>query len=418
LKIAALADATDPFAHPDTIRRFRIIENQAELEEALAYPWDKWTVFLHPAQREVILKDFAGPARVTGSAGTGKTVVALHRAVRLARDNSNKKILLATFSEPLANALQRNLKILAGDEPALLDRIVVASFRGIAEELHMLLTGHKAHLAARDIVQSLLKKAFEAEGADGVSEQFALSEWTNVIDAWQVTDAAGYLATPRMGRRARLGARQRESIWPVFQNLRKALTDRRLMTPASLFAVLTNHYAASERKPFDHIVIDEAQDLGVPELRFFSAIAASNQNSLFFAGDLGQRIFQLPFSWSGLGVDVRGRSSTLKVNYRTSHQIRTAADRLLPKSVRDADGLEDKRAGTISLFNGLPPQVTVNKTESDETAAVAAYIKACLSDGIEPQEIAVFVRSREQLSRARAALTKAEIAWTELVVRI
>jgi hypothetical protein len=98
--------------------------------------------------------------------------------------------------------------------------------------------------------------------------------------------------------------------------------------------------------------VDEAQDLGVPELRLFAAIAASGPNSLFFAGDLGQRIFQQPFSWTTLGVGVRGRSSVLKVNYRTSHQIRQAADRLMPKVVRDVDGVEEERFGTVSVFNG------------------------------------------------------------------
>lgn len=105
--------AIDPFAHPDTLRRFRVVENRQELEEALAFPWERWAVFLHPAQGDVVARDFSGPARVTGSAGTGKTVVALHRATRLARENPDAKILLTTFSEPLANALQRNLKMLA-----------------------------------------------------------------------------------------------------------------------------------------------------------------------------------------------------------------------------------------------------------------------------------------------------------------
>jgi hypothetical protein len=89
------------------------------------------------------------------------------------------------------------------------------------------------------------------------------------------------------------------------------------------------------------------------------AVAPTDGNNLFFAGDLGQRIFQQPFSWLSLGVDVRGRSQVLKVNYRTSHQIREAADRLMPKSLRDVDGLEDRRMGTVSAFNG--PEPTVRK---------------------------------------------------------
>ncbi len=112
---------------------------------------------------------------------------------------------------------------------------------------------------------------------------------------------------------------------------------------------------ARDVKPFSHIVVDEAQDLGVAELRVLAAIAPSTPDALFFAGDLGQRIFQQPFSWSALGVDVRGRSSTLTMNCRTSHQIRRAADRLLPSAVRDVDGDADERGRTVSVFNGPPP---------------------------------------------------------------
>jgi superfamily I DNA/RNA helicase len=406
--------AADPFAHTDTMRRFRIIENQAELEEALAFPWDKWTVFLHPAQREVVPRDFSGPARVVGSAGTGKTVVALHRAVRHVRENPDAKVLLTTFSEPLANALRRNLRVLAGEGNSVLDRITVASFEGIADELHMLAFAKKAHLASSDIVRSLVEKAREAVGASGFSEQFVLSEWHNVADAWQVPDAEAYAVVPRMGRKTKLGAKQRDALWPLFQRVRDALAERRLMTSASLFATLAEHYTAKERKPFDHIVVDEAQDLGVPELRFLSAIAPGGTNALFFAGDLGQRIFQLPFSWKGLGVDVRGRSSTLKVNYRTSHQIRTAADRLLPKSVRDVDGLDDGRAGTVSVFNGPPPLVRTAKDEAEEADSVAAFLRSSVDDGIGASEIGVFVRSRNELARARNAVAKAKLQVAEL----
>jgi hypothetical protein len=411
------APAADPFAHPDALRRFRVVENQEELEAALAFPWDKWAVFLRPAQRGMVERDFSGPARVAGSAGTGKTVVALHRAMRHVRENPDAKVLLTTFSEPLANALKRNLKVLAGADAALLDRIAVASFRGIAEELHALAFARKPHLASRDLIRSLAAKATQATGASGFSEQFVLSEWFNVVDAWQVGDAATYADIPRMGRRTRLGARQREAIWPIFERIREELASRALMTPASLFAAVARYYAAREQKPFTHIVVDEAQDLGVPELRFLSAIVPDGPNALLFAGDLGQRIFQPPFSWKGLGIDVRGRSSTLKVNYRTSHQIRMGADRLLPKSMRDVDGLEDGRAGTVSVFNGPRPQVLVAKGETEEVEAVAGFIRAALQDGIETVEIGVFVRSRDELSRARAAAASAGVGVTELTGR-
>jgi superfamily I DNA/RNA helicase len=328
------------------------------------------------------------------------------------------KVLLTTFSEPLANALKRNLRSLIGDDRASLERITVASFRGIAEELHMLAFASKAHLASRDVVRSLVKKALEAEHVDGISEQFALSEWVNVVDAWQVNDLETYASIPRMGRKTRLGAKQRSAIWPIMQRVRESLAERKLMTPASLFAKVTDYYRARAHKPFTNLVIDEAQDLGVPELRFFSTITPAGPNAVFFSGDLGQRIFQMPFSWKELGVDVRGRSATLKVNYRTSHQIRIAADRLLPKTVRDVDGAEDGRAGTVSVFNGPPSLVLVAENETEERKAVAAFIRKAMEDGVEASEIGLFVRSREQLPRARSAAKAADVAITELTGRI
>ena len=96
-----------PFEHPDAQRRFRVMTNVEELERALEFPWEKWTVFLHPEQRHWVERDYAGPARVSGSAGTGKTIVALHRAAHLARTHPDARVLLTTFSETLASMPRR-----------------------------------------------------------------------------------------------------------------------------------------------------------------------------------------------------------------------------------------------------------------------------------------------------------------------
>lgn len=418
LTVPASAHVAEPFAHPDALHRFRIVENVAELETALDAPWEKWAVFLHPAQREIVERAFSGPARVVGSAGTGKTVVALHRTMHHLRRSPDGRVLLATFSEPLANTLRAKLQVLAGPDRHLLDRIAVASFRGIADELHQLVFARKAHLASREVIRSLIEKARQATGIDDVSPQFILSEWFNVVDAWQVNGIEQYADVPRMGRRTRLGARQRERLWSVFESVRRALGERRLLTPASLFSTLTAHYGPRADKPFTHIVVDEAQDLGVAELRFLAAIAPNGPDALFFAGDIGQRIFQPPFSWKGLGIDVRGRSFTLRVNYRTSHQIRIAADRLLPASVRDVDGLEDDRSATVSVFNGPSPEILIASSESDEIEKVAGFVRAAIADGIEPSAIGLFVRSRDELPRARASAAKAGIGATELTGQI
>jgi UvrD-like helicase C-terminal domain/AAA domain len=397
----------DPFAHPDALRRFRVVENIEELQRALEYPWEKWTVFLHPSQREVVERDFTGPARVAGSAGTGKTIVALHRTARLAQNGKQERVLLTTFSRPLANALEHKLKILIGEESSVIPRVVVTPFRGVAEELYQLAFGRRPHAPLEELVRGALAKAAEEQGVTEFTARFLFSEWTYVVDAWQLDSVEAYANVPRLGRKNRIGVKQRARLWPVFAATRKAINDRGFHTWPQIFAAVTAHYSGREHKPFRYIIVDEAQDLGVPELRLFAAIAPMNPNSLFFAGDLGQRIFQQPFSWLTLGVDVRGRALTLKVNYRTSHQIREAADRLLPKVVRDVDGREEERFGTVSVFNGPEPVVAIHADEKAEIAAVGKWISRAVADGIGPSEIGVFVRSQGQLDRARVAVQAA-----------
>lgn len=147
----------------------------------------------------------------------------------------------------------------------------------------------------------------------------------------------------------------------------------------------------------------------VAQLRFLSALGARSPNALFFAVDLGQRIFQQPFSWKALGVDVRGRSSTLRINYRTLHQIRTQADRLLGPELSDVDGNTESRKGTVSTFNGPPPEILVLETPEAEIKAVSDWLIARISDGRVPHEIGVFVRSAAELDRARAAIEGAKL---------
>jgi hypothetical protein len=394
----------DPFTHPDALRRIRPIADQEELEQALAFPWEKWGVFLHPSQRELVGRSFAGPARVAGSAGTGKTIVAIHRAVRLARENPDARILLASFSQPLADAMAKKLLVLAPETGGIVPRITTASFRGIAEQMFQLEHGVRPRISSDAVLRDRLRQAAAAVELKRFSERFLLSEWTNVIDAWDVGSFDAYATVQRMGRKSRLGPNQRERLWPVFEAVRFMLAAERYTTWAEVFTGLAASLQRKTSRPFDHIVIDEAQDLAPAELRFFAALTPGGPDGLFLAGDMGQRIFQHPYSWASLGVDVRGRSHTLKVCYRTSQQIRRAADKLLPAVLRDVDGAEDERRGIVSVFDGPPPRVETFATEVEERAAVDQAVSAWLAEGIEPHEIGIFVRTPDLIARARAAL--------------
>ena len=400
----ASVQLVDPFLHPDALRRIRPITDQEELEQALAFPWEKWGVFLHPSQRALVSRSFSGPARVAGSAGTGKTIVAIHRAVQLARDNPSARILLASFSQPLADAMAKKLLVLAPETGGIVPRITTASFQGIAEQMFQLEYGVRPRIASEVVLRERLRAAGEAAKLKGFSERFLLSEWTNVIDAWGLTSLDAYTSVQRMGRKSRLGPNQRAKLWPVFKAVRDALSAERYTTWASVFSDLADALAQRAHKPFDHVIIDEAQDLAPAELRFFAALSPAKADGLFLSGDVGQRIFQHPFSWASLGVDVRGRSHTLKVCYRTSQQIRRAADRLLPTVLRDADGLEDERRGIISVFVGPAPVVQSLPTVAAEAEIVRKTVESWSREGIAPQEIGLFVRTTYLVTRARAAI--------------
>lgn len=405
---APLDSATaDPFLHPDAQRRFRVMENMDELKQALDYPWEQWMVFLHPSQRSLVSQSFSGPARVSGSAGTGKTVVALHRTASLLGMSDDAKVLLTTFSLPLANALETKLRILTGGEDGVVPRVTVLPFKGIASDLFTLAFGHNPRPANLDQVKGALRTASEEIGQKDFTERFLVSEWLNVVDAWQVSTLEDYRAVPRLGRKNRLGTKQREKLWPVFVRTREILEGQGILTWPEIFKRVTDYFASRDNKPFTHAVIDEAQDLGVPELRMLATIVPDAPDAMFFAGDLGQRIFQEPFSWKSLGIDIRGRSHTLKVNYRTSHQIRQSADKLLPSMVRDVDGVEQNRRGTVSVFNGPEPIVRSFENRDNEIAAVSQWITTIVSEGIEPSEIGVFVRSHDEFTRARRAVREA-----------
>lgn len=397
-----LADVS-PFEHPDAQRRFRVMTNVEELQRALDFPWEKWTVFLHPEQRQWVERDYTGPARISGSAGTGKTIVALHRAVHLARANPEARVLLTTFSDTLANALHTKLKRLVGSEPRLAERIDVHSLNAIGLRLYKSHRG-PVSLASREAVRELIGEASKAVAGHKFSLHFLLTEWEQVVDAWQLETWESYRDVARLGRKTRLPEAQRVVLWSIFERMRAGLKERKLTTHAGLFTALASALGKSKHPPFDFAVVDEAQDISVAHLRFFAALGADKPNVLFFGGDLGQRIFQQPFSWKSLGVDIRGRSRNLRINYRTSHQIRQQADRLLGPEVADVDGNTENRSDTVSVFNGPPPVICVLKSESEEAKSVGSWIAEQAKAGVLPHEFGVFVRSERQLDRAQAAV--------------
>jgi len=389
------------------------MNNVEELARALEYPWEKWTIFLHPAQRQWVEGNYSGPARVSGSAGTGKTIVALHRAVFLARTNPDARVLLTTFSDTLANALRTRLRRLISHEPRLGERLEVHAMNAIGRRLYESHFG-RPNIASREVIQPLLADAARDVDAQRFSRHFLLTEWEEVVDAWQLDTWEAYRDVRRLGRKTRLPEQQRAVLWSMFDRVRSQLQSRGFVTYAGMFNRLAVQLAARKHIPFDFVVVDEAQDVSVAQLRFLAAFGADHPNRLFFAGDLGQRIFQPPFSWKALGVDIRGRSRTLHINYRTSHQIRTQADRLLGPELSDVDANTEQRVGTISVFNGSIPTIQVFESPEDESQMVGKWLLERSNEGVMPHEMGVFVRSPAELDRARAAVEHTELPFKVL----
>ncbi len=407
-------DCDEGFSHPDAQRRFRLVEDEKELALAFDYPWEKWTVFLHPSQRKIVERDYKGPARISGSAGTGKTVVGLHRALWLARNNPATRVLVTTISGALADLIEIKLARLVNPDSEVGRRIEVKSVQSVARELWEF-NHPTGRIAEEDEVDGALMEATYRLDEQGFTKSFIRDEWDVVVDARQIQTWDEYRAAPRAGRRRRLSELQRQRLWNIFAEARSILEANGLSTwPQAFYAVAEEVKSGQCQNPYDFVVVDEAQDVGIPDLRFLGVIGGTRPDGLFFTGDLGQRIFQQPFSWSKEGVNIVGRTYTLKVNYRTSHQIRERADMLLPDQISDLDGNSEDRKGTISVFSGPVPSVQLFKNSQAEIDGVADIIRSLKSEGLVNEEIGVFVRSPALMSRARAALNAADVEWREI----
>ena len=405
-----VAPGTDPFDHPDARRRFRVIGDEAELQRALAAPWDQWALFLHPSQREYVERDYDGPTRIAGVAGTGKTVVALHRAAHLACKNPDANILLTSILYPLIDDLSKRMDLLIGHDPDIRKRITIRSLTDVAGDLYEQIFEKPDIADEMNIINKIdsidnitdtnkTTTMLKNIAPKNIPMRLLRPEWYNVVDAWQVRSLDDYRVAPRLGKMTQPSPQQYEDFWSIFAQLRAQLQDRGLITMADMASRLTDHFC-KEKSPFDFIIADEAQDISVPQMRLLAVLGRRRPNGLFFCGDLGQRIYQRPFSWKECGVDIVDRLHILHKNYRTSQQIQKQTERLLPPTLTDVDGHSETREGNLSAFNGPKPIIQTFDDEQQENDFITQWLKQRIKDGVSPNEMAIFVRYTEILERA------------------
>jgi hypothetical protein len=384
-----VAQATqDPFTHPDAQRHFRVLDDQHELRRALAAPWEQWMVFLHPTQRMVVERSYSGPARVTGAAGTGKTVVTLHRAAHLVQTHPAARVLLTTFSRTLAARLAQYADLLLGADTPLRQQLTIAHVHRVALGIWTAHTGTSFSALALQEVRQLLEAAAQAAGVVQFSLSFLRSEWEAMIDAYGLTTWEAYKRAPRTGRGTPLGIKQRLALWRVFAQVLETMQAQRRLTWNRLCHETAAFLESETRKRYDHVVADECQDFGPAEVRFLRALVAASPNDLLLCGDAGQRIYKAPFVWTGAGISVRGRSTRLRVNYRTTEQIQRFADRILPPSLDQGDG-EPEARDTSALLSGPQPSIHGAITIADEVGEVCTWLTAVLQSGYHPADIAI-----------------------------
>lgn len=415
----------NPFTHPDTLRRFFEVKNKEDIELAFIDSWEAWTVFLHPEQRRLINRTYNGPVRIAGSAGTGKTVVALHRAAVLARANPDQRILLTTISDPLTTALKQKLRILLAREPAVFERIEVVSLNQLAITLYKRIFNHSPQIIGATDIQQIVAAHTQrlqavVQRTITITPEFIFREWQDVVDAWQIGDSEGYRTFQRLGRTRRLTNTQRLALWGVLDTINNDIRTRNVLTLAQVFQRLTEYYQQHDG-PFQAVIVDECQDVAPYQMRFLAALMRKEAAGLFFTGDIGQQIYQAPYSWRGVGVNIIGRSYILRINYRTSHQIRRKADWLVDPVRRDVDGIEEDRSRTQSVFSGPEPVFIKGKNLQDEISQVANWLKPHITRAKPPipaHEMCIIVRTSGQFDRARMIAEAAGVAYQIIDERI
>jgi hypothetical protein len=392
-------------------QRFTIITEDSELEKILNEPLAFWRVFLHPSQRSLVRANFNGSARVLGGAGTGKTVVAMHRAKFLASQCAdNERILFTTFTKSLIHDIKKNLqKICTYDEIKKIEVIHLDAWC-----MNFLRGKNFKHQIAYDDSHPLRKKLWnQAVGATetgDLSSDFLREEWEKVIQYNDVTDFAGYASLPRPGRQGRLSRLQRKAIWPVFDEYRTLLNENQLWEPADMFRAARSLLTAGKLNAgFKHIIVDEIQDFHPQAFRLLRAMIPADQfprNDLFLVGDGHQNIYGHHIVLGQLGIDIRGRGRRLKLNYRTPEETRRWAVSVLQnQDINDLDGGKDSNKGYHSSMSGPEPVVEKCKSFDDEVHHIAEWHRR-IREANGNHVACVAVRTNDERDKYAKALTK------------
>ncbi|WFE35605.1 UvrD-helicase domain-containing protein [Micromonospora sp. WMMD975] len=400
----------------NTRSRIMLVTRPDELAEILDKPFAAWRVFLHPSQRRVAYRvSYRGPAQVSGGPGTGKTVAALHRVKHLLSRTPDQRVLLTTYTNALAATLREHLALLLDDEKQL-SRVEVTTVNAFANRAVRALAG-RVPTPVGDVDERQVWRRVCRWLTLPWPEQFLAQEYRHVILAHDVRSREDYRAVSRRGRGSVLGARQRDRLWDAVEMFHAELSAAGSATYLQICARAADLLADADLAAhgFGHVVVDEAQDLHPAQWRVLRAAVAPGPDDLFITGDPHQRIYDSRVSLASLGISVTGRSSRLRVNYRSTEEILTWATQVLVGARVEqlgGDG-EDNLAGYRSLLHGRKPQAHGYASPQAEVAALVEQVREWVAQSVGPSEIAVCARFTTTLRSVHDALTAAGIptAW-------
>lgn len=398
-----LSDALDT---PASLKSFVIVEGEDELKKIMAEPLEKWRVFLHPTQRKIVNREYSGPARVLGGAGTGKTVVAMHRAKHLAEKlPRTDRILFTTFTANLAADIRENLKkICTVEELRKIDVIHLDAW--VNQFLRE--SGFSAQIDY-DNISSLWEKALLIANVDLPFETaFYEEEWNRVVISQEALSLEKYVKASRTGRGTRLDRKKRIMVWKVFDAYQNLMKENRIRDINTAMYECSRLLKTENKRPqYVSIIVDEGQDFSDNAYRLLRALAGEEHaNDIFIVGDSHQRIYRNRPTLSKCGINVRGRSSILKINYRTTDEIRKYAFSLLNGiSFDDLDESNEIDERCQSLTHGEAPQVLSFNDANEEMEAVYSEIQKLMGHGVAAKNICIVARTHKLLNDYIAGFT-------------
>ncbi|NEC64770.1 UvrD-helicase domain-containing protein [Streptomyces sp. SID9727] len=380
-----------------TRSRITLVTGPDELAEILEKPFAAWRIFLHPSQRRVAYRvSYGGPAQVTGGPGTGKTVVALHRVKHLLSRSEDSRVLLTTYTNALAASLRENLALLLDGDEAQLRRVDVTTVNAYAHRVLHAAGGRTPSLVGDREERQIWQRVGKRLGLPW-PERFLAQEYRHVVLAQDIGTLDAYRGAARKGRGSALPVAQRERVWEAIELFRSELSARGGRTHLEVCAEAARLLAArhaSDGHDYHHVVVDEAQDLHPAQWRVLRAAVRRGPDDLFITGDPHQRIYDSRVSLSSLGIGVTGRSSRLRVNYRSTEEILSWSTGILNDvAVEDlgGDGV-DTLLGYRSLLRGGRPHVIGHATEQAEADAIVERIEEWIGQGMRAEEIGVCAR--------------------------